>query len=404
MNFLFRIGYNNKRNFFFFFILYFITYLGLGAYFVSLSPYILQKFKENSQYIFLSSQITYPLGYFLAGWISDKTKRLKIYGILFSLFLFPTQFLLFDPKQSFWIAFICSGLIRFLFAALIQILQIAALEKIHFYGFSVSRSSGTFGFLIIQILMFFMESFVLDQKQSLDVITSRGGQISSWIHILTFILCFFILPKKRNSESRYYFKEVLEIIKKENLSIFFILSFFYYMAYQIVDFYLGRYFQTIGSMKFVYLSWIIAVLLEIPFFYHSQKLIHRFGLKTLFLVSLFFGFLRFFLMFLNHIYFHSQLIILTQIFHGIHFTGYMAGSVYFFHKKFPEQYFGTSFGLFIVFSLSFGSILGNLLYGEILKLFSYDIGFGILFFLSFVIHLLLFLIKIINKKIDFLFL
>lgn len=387
---------------FWFFILYFICYLGLGAYFVTLSPYILQRFPKNSHFIFLSGQIAYPLGYFFAGWISDVTKKLKIYGILFSLFLFPTQYLLFDSNQSFWVIFFCSGFVRFLFAALIQILQIAALEKIEYHGFSVSRSAGTLGFLAIQILMFFLESFFLSQKDSVEIVISRGAQYSSFVHLFTLVLVVQILPLHRKSKSRYYFKEVIRMVWKQKIYLFLLISFFYYLAYQIVDFYLGRYFFLLGGMKFVYLSWIIAVLLEIPFFYNSQTLINRFGLKTIFLSSVFSGFLRFFFMFLNTQFFETKWIVLTQLLHGIHFTGYMAGSIYLFHKKFPEQYFGTVFGIFMIVSLSFGSIVGNLIYGSILHnpLFP---SYSVLFLISFIIFFILFLIKFLNKKIDFLY-
>lgn len=377
--------------------------MGLGAYFVSLSPYILHRFQEDSHYIFLSGQLAYPLGYFLSGWISDKTKKLRIYGILLSFFLFPLQNLLFDYHQPFWVILIVSGLVRFLFAALIQILQIAALEKIHYLGFSISRSAGTLGFLMIQIFMFLLETFYFTQTPPLEIITSRGGKLSSYAHLFTLLLCIAILPEKRQSESQYFFKEVLGIIKEQKIYTFFVISFFYYFAYQIIDFYLGRYFQLLGGMPFVYLGWILAVLLEIPFFFYSQKFIFRYGLKTIFLLSLFSGFLRFFLMYFNSLYFDSQWILLTQFLHGIHFTGYMAGSIYFFHKKFPEKYFGTAFGLFMVVSLSLGSILGNFVYGHVLHLFSYKEGYKILFLISFITFFILFLIKLVNKKIDYLF-
>ncbi len=403
MNFTF---FNNKKwkLYFWFYGLYFICYLGLGAYFVSLSPYILQKFKESSYLIFLSGQISYPLGYFFAGWISDKTKKLKVYGILFSIFLFPTQYLLFDHHQTFWVVLICSGLVRFLFAALIQILQIATLEKIEYHGFSISRSAGTLGFLAIQSLMYILESFFLSKNVSLEIVLSRGAQYSSLFHIFTLMLIIRILPVNRKSQSHYYFKEVMDIIVKQKIYIFLLLSFFYHLAYQIVDFYLGRYFFLLGGMKFVYLSWIIAVLLEIPFFYKSQILLYQFGMKTIFLSSLLAGFLRFFLMFLNIQFFESnQWIILTQLLHGIHFTGYMAGSIYFFHKKFPEQYFGTAFGIFMIVSLSLGSITGNLIYGNILHILNSNLGYSVLFFISFSIFFILFLIILLNKKIDLLF-
>jgi MFS family permease len=389
-------SYTKNKKLMFYFLMYFVCYLGLGSYFVVLSPHMIQLFGADAKYIFLSGQLGYPLGYFLVGWISDKTKQLKIYGIIFSLLLIPTQYFLFMPNLDFYWAILLSAIVRFLFAGYIQIIQIAALEELYYAGFSISRSAGTLGFFLMQIIMFLLEIFYFPSGLPLEIEGARGGQIGTSIHILTFIMSYITLPKKRKSDSPYFFREAIDLINKNHAEIFFVLSFFYYFSYQIVDFYLGAYFRNLGGMKFVYLSWMIAVLVEIPFFPLTQKIIHRFGLKMLFLISLSSGFLRFLLLYIHSTMIGGNWILFSQILHGLHFTGYMAGSVYFFHKKFPEHIYGTAYGLFMIFSLSLGSILGNLTYGTLLK---YK-GFSGLFILSFLIHYILFTIIITNKKID----
>jgi len=388
--------YKTNKKLVLYFFLYFVCYLGLGSYFVVLSPHMIQLFGADAKYIFLSGQLGYPLGYFFVGWISDKTKQIKIYGIIFALLLIPTQYYLFEPNLGFYWAILLSALVRFLFAGYIQIIQIAALEELYYSGFSISRSAGTLGFFFMQIIMFLLEVFYFPVGLPLEIEGARGGQMGTSIHIFTFIMSFITLPKKRKSDSPYFFREAIDLIKKKHTEVFFVLSFFYYFSYQIVDFYLGAYFRNLGGMKFVYLSWIIAVLVEIPFFPLTQKLIHRFGLKMLFLISLGSGFLRFLLLYIHSTMIGGNWILFSQILHGLHFTGYMAGSVYFFHRKFPEHIYGTAYGLFMIFSLSLGSILGNLTYGTLLK---YD-GYSWLFLLSFLIHYILFTIIISNKKID----
>jgi len=389
-------SYTKNKKLMLYFLMYFVCYLGLGSYFVVLSPHMIQLFGADAKYIFLSGQLGYPLGYFLVGWISDKTKQLKIYGIIFSLLLIPTQYFLFMPNLDFYWAILLSAIVRFLFAGYIQIIQIAALEELYYAGFSISRSAGTLGFFLMQVIMFLLEIFYFPSGLPLEIEGARGGQIGTSIHILTFIMSYITLPKKRKSDSPYFFREAIDLINKNHAEIFFVLSFFYYFSYQIVDFYLGAYFRNLGGMKFVYLSWMIAVLVEIPFFPLTQKIIHRFGLRMLFLISLSSGFLRFLLLYIHSTMIGGNWILFSQILHGLHFTGYMAGSVYFFHKKFPEHIYGTAYGLFMIFSLSLGSILGNLTYGTLLK---YN-GFSVLFILSFLIHYILFTIIITNKKID----
>jgi MFS family permease len=360
---------------------------------------MLQRFGPDAKYIFLSGQLGYPIGYFIAGWLSDKTKRIRFYGYLFSLLLIPSQYLLFEPNLNFFNAILLSGIVRFLFAASIQMMQIAALEELQYYGFSVSRAAGTLGFFCMQILMFLLESVFFKENLSLEIESARGGQLGAMVHILTFLIAFYTLPKRRKSENPYFFKEVFLIITKNRIWIFFFISFLYYFSYQIVDFYLGAYFRELGGMKYVYLSWFLAVIFEIPFFPITQKFIHKFSLKMLFVLSILTGLIRFLFLVLHGIGFNGKWILVTQLLHGIHFTAYMAGSIYFFHKRFPEHLYGTAFGIFIIISLSSGTILGNLLYGTILKFY----GFTMLFFLSFVVHLILLIINICNKNIDTLF-
>ncbi len=382
-----------------YFLLYFFCYLGLGSYFVSLSPYIIEKFGDLGKYIFFSGQIGYPLGYLFSGWISDKTKKIKIFGIFFSLLLIPAQYFLYDPSLDFNLTIFYSFLIRFLFASNIQILQIAALEQLYYSGFSISRAAGTLGFLFTQTIMFLLELYYFNSDNNL-IEASRGGQLGSWIHILTLMLAFIVLPENRKSKSHFYFKDVTKLIFSSSIWMFFIISFFYYFSYQIVDFYLGSYFIQLGGMKYVYLSWILSVIIEIPFFPLTQKIIYKWNLKYLFIVSLMAGSLRFLFLIINVYYLSGKWILITQLLHGIHFTGYMAGSIYFFHKKFPEHLYGTAFGLFVIFSLSIGSILGTFFYGILLEKYNY----GILFFVSLIVHFILFIIKIFYKKIDKLFL
>ncbi|MCS7204883.1 MAG: MFS transporter [Leptospiraceae bacterium] len=385
-----------KKQMILYFLLYLISYFGLGSYFVSLSPYFIERFQEQAKYLFFAGQVGYPIGYFFTGWLSDKTKKLRLWGWIFAALLVPSQYLLFLPSLDFEVVLFFSFLVRFLFAALIQITQIATLETLSYKGFSISRAGGTFGFFLMQITMFLLESFVFLPTNLQTSQTSRGGQIGAWLHILTFVLILITLPENRKSNNPYYFKEVFYITFRYQYWIFFVLSFFYYFSYQMIDFYLGAYFYQLGGMKFVYGGWILGVILEIPFFPLTQRLIYRYGLNFLFLISLFSGIIRFLLLLLHNTYYGGNWILFSQLLHGIHFTGYMAGVIYFFHKKYPEEYNGTAFGLFMVASLSMGAIVGNFTYGFLLSHFDYST----LFLLSLLNHGLLFLIFLFNKQID----
>ena len=68
----------------FYFILFFY-FAGLGANLSSLSPYLLENFGENAEWIFISIQLMVPVGTLFAGWLSDKTKKIRFFLIFKNL-------------------------------------------------------------------------------------------------------------------------------------------------------------------------------------------------------------------------------------------------------------------------------------------------------------------------------
>ena len=357
----------------FYFILFFY-FAGLGANLSSLSPYLLENFEKNAEWIFISIQLMVPVGTLFAGWLSDKTKKIRLF-LYYSLVLtIPAQYFLFSFSDDWKITMLFAGILRFLLSANYQWVVIAALEKMGEHNFSKIRSSGTLGFLIVQLLLFILTYPTLNLLRS-PLLTGKLGSIFYIIPL------FFLhnLPKERISKQEFKFKDALIHISSKIQIIFFMLSFFFYASYQIIDNYNGRYFQLSFGLETVYLSWVFAVLLEVPFLLSITRIIHKFEFFSLFYLSLIAGIVRF--LFLSYSVSGTSLLLLLlfQLPHAILFIGFYMGSIHFFRKTVPVHIYGSVYGLYSIFSMSLGGMCGNLISGNLLHS---DLGFNLSVFFN----------------------
>lgn len=375
---------NEIRRLFITSLVYFFFFLGHGSYFTTLSPHMLHRFGDDARFVFLAGQMFYPAGYFFAGWFSDKTRRIRSLLILFLILQTPFQYYLFSPDLSFLWSVISSAVTRFFFAANLQLLSIAALESLSFRGFSVSRSAGTVGFLCIQIGMLLLELFAL-QDAAPEIQGGRGGQWGSVFMLLT-VLPGMFLPEQRRSHTEYFFRDAFLVLKRNGFLPFLSVSFLFYLSYQVVDYYLGGYLRYAGGMTYVYGGWGLAVLVEIPLMVLTDHIVLRRGVRFLFLLAILSGAVRFAVLGLDAVIGLSGLVLLQQLLHGIHFTGYYMGGVYLLRRNFPEHLFGTGMGIYMVVSVSAGATIGNLLTGMLLE----SNGYAVIFFASLALHVIVF--------------
>ncbi len=344
-----------------FYLILFLYFAGLGANLSSLSPYLITHFGKNAEWVFISIQLMVPVGTLFAGWISDKSKKIRIFLYSGMLLTFPAQYFLFSFSESWELTLVCAGTLRFLLSANYQWMVIGALEKMGESNFSKIRSSGTLGFLIIQIALFLLtypEWQILDSPET-------AGKFGSFFYLAPL---FFLhsIPAERISEQEYKFKDAYEFILNKNIILFFLLSFFFYSAYQVTDNYQGRYFQLSYSLGSVYLSWVFAVLLEIPFLLSVTRIVHKFQFFSLFYISILAGFIRFLFLSISVKGVSIEAILFFQLPHAIFFAGYYMGTIHFLRKMVPTHIYGSVYGLFSIFSMSLGGMAGNLISGALL--------------------------------------
>ncbi|MDH5656649.1 MAG: MFS transporter, partial [Spirochaetia bacterium] len=253
----------------------------------------------------------------------------------------------------------------------------------------------------IHAFMFLWEFSGVPLFQNIVFSSSNAGKISSVFLLLSAIPVFFI-KNNRISHEHYYFNDVLRILKSPQVVLFFILSFFFYFSYQVVDYYLGSFLNETGGMSLVYASWALAVILEIPFMPLTSRIFHFKKQNILFMISTLTGSIRFAVLTMHAAGIPAIPILATQLLHGIHFTGYYMGSIFRIKKIFPGHLYGTAYGAYMVLAVSAGGMCGNLLLGSLLhsetaifngnlKIF-FENKFTYIFIISMGIHIILFFI------------
>ena len=310
-------------------------------------------------------QIALPLGNFLSGWLSDRAGKIRVFLLIGSFCVIPAQFSLYSFPDSFFLTAISAFFLRFLLTANYQWLSIAAIENLGEHKFSRVRSAGTIGFLLVQALLFVLTTRIGGKEAVLNR-PDETGRLGS----LFFLFCLplaFLIPKKRKTARPFRFGDAVKLLQTKEISFFFSVSFLYYFAYQVSDNYLGKFLQVSEGLNFVFLSWVFAVILEIPFLYYLPSLIQKNGNISIFYLSLIFGFIRFTILAFACFYPSKTLFLTAQFLHSILFAGYYMGAIYWIRKHSPPEIYGSVIGLYTVFSLSFGVMLGNLFYGNLLE-------------------------------------
>ncbi|MCR9141011.1 MAG: MFS transporter [bacterium] len=357
-----------------FVFLLFVYFLGMGSYLSSLSPYIVAAYGETSYQYFLASEMCYPAGYFLAGYLSDRTRQLRLFLVAGIALLAPAQFALFSCAEFPTLTLGLSGLTRMLLAANLQLMSIAVLEAIGEGPYARMRSAGTIGFAVFQLTLWFLPELLLTTQSGIATADAPrliidAGQ-SGRAGAFAFLACVplaLLVQRHRKSEERYRFADALSFSLRPAHLALLGLSFVFYFNFQLVDNYLGRFWQLhTGGMQGVYGGWFLAVLLEIPFLYVAAKLARSTGIRTLIFLSAGAGALRFAWVAATVLGFEPVPAIYSQLLHGIHFTGYHIGVIYWLRSSTPDHLYGSVYGLYNIITHSLGGMAGNVAFGALL--------------------------------------
>ncbi|MEQ9366793.1 MAG: MFS transporter [Leptospirales bacterium] len=357
-----------------FVFLLFVYFVGMGSYLSSLSPYIVAAYGDESYQYFLASELCYPVGYFLAGYLSDRTRELRLFLVAGVALLAPAQFALFSFSEHPDLTLALSGITRMLLAANLQLMSIAVLEAIGEGPYARMRSAGTIGFAAFQLTLWFLPELLASASIGVAPADSPRMVIDAGMSgragAFAFLACAplaLLVQRKRKSEERYRFADALRFSMRPAHLALLGLSFIFYFNFQLVDNYLGRFWQLhTGGMQGVYGGWFLAVLLEVPFLYVAATLARSTGIRTLIFVSAGAGALRFAWVAVTIPGLEPIPAIYSQLLHGIHFTGYHIGVIYWLRSSTPDHLYGSVYGLYNIITHSLGGMAGNVAFGALL--------------------------------------
>lgn len=343
----------------------FSLFAGLGASLSSISPYVFSHFiNGGGKWIFLGIQIAIPLGHFFSGWISDKTGKIRIFAIYGFLFIIPAQYLTYHLSDSLWWTILFAFWQRFLFTANLQWVTLAALETSSEHLFSQVRSAGTIGFMLIQLSLYLFSNPDLSIK--LFDKAEQSGKFGSILYLPALLLVFW-LPRLRRSQAIFYFRDALAILRSRIMLLFILLSFLFHFAFQVTDNYLGKYIETILGLDAVFLSWFLAVIIEIPFLIFIPKIVQRWGVFSLIYLAVLAGVCRYALVAWTVAAHPVGVLYFSQLFHSFLFAGYYMATIYWLRGLSPPHLYGSVFGLFNLFALALGGMTGNMVCGYLLQ-------------------------------------
>lgn len=287
------------------------------------------------------------------GWVADHTgKRMAIVrlGGLLSVIAFAGVFV----SQEYWWLLIVMMVFSFFWNATLPQFEATTFshlgEQTHRY--SSVRLWGSIGFIVAVWLI----------GQQLD-----GSKISYLPMILmglfiTIWASSLIVPEEAAGHLHVTGEPLRRVLKRPEvfglLAICFLMQLGhgpYYTFYSI-------YMQDHGySLSFIGFLWALGVFAEVLIFMRMHKLVPRFGLKNLLLVSLLIAASRWIIVALFPMV--MPLMVLAQIFHAASFGLYHAVSIQLIHQYFVGQNQGKGQALYSSVSFGAGGAIGSLYAG-----------------------------------------
>jgi MFS transporter, PPP family, 3-phenylpropionic acid transporter len=334
---------------------YFLFFATVGIYMPYWSLY-LRSINFNAEQIGIISAIvvgTKIFSTYLWGWVVDHTgKRMRVIQLasLFSAISFIAVLFV----KDFWaLAFIMFLFSLFWSASLPQV-EAATLTYLgdSTHDYTVIRIWGSVGFIIIVLCLGVV-------FESLSISYVPLILLVSMVLVWLLTLSISEAPAEHHDEPDESLKQILRKTKVIALLLacFLMLASHgpYYTFYSI-------YLEDHGySSSFIGQLWALGVIAEVVLFLFMHRLIKVFGLRKLFLLSLFLAGVRW--LFIGFFVKSIFLLALAQLLHAATFGMCHAAAIQYVHKFFTGKLQGRGQGLYSSASFGAGFAIGSLLTG-----------------------------------------
>jgi PPP family 3-phenylpropionic acid transporter len=348
---------------------YFFYYFFVGSFVPYWGIYLQsENFSPSSIGILLSLfQISRIVAPNFWGWLADHTGH-RVKWIKLTSFLGLIGFVgVFWAKGFFWIFLVMSALSLFTSSTLplAESLTLAHLATTDGH-YSRIRLWGSIGFIVASLFLGYL-------------IDLQGINILLWVLLITQAIIFFLsntIPEAKEIHHKKNDLSIWKIIKTPSVVALLIGCTLMVSAHGVLYNFYSIYLKEHGySTATIGWLWAVGVICEIFIFMLMPKILRRYSLKTILLISLFLGVIRFILIGASPDQFY--LLLIAQMFHAATFGSFHAASIeviaYFFKGR------NQSRGQAIYNSVAYGigGTIGGLGGGYLIQYLGGQLGFMI---------------------------
>jgi len=348
---------------------YFFYYFFVGSFVPYWGIYLQsENFSPSSIGILLSLfQISRIVAPNFWGWLADHTGH-RVKWIKLTSFLGLIGFIgIFWAKGFFWIFLVMTALSLFTSSTLplAESLTLAHLATTDGH-YSRIRLWGSIGFIVASLFLGYL-------------IDLQGINILLWVLLITQAIIFFLsntIPEAKEIHHKKNDLSIWKIIKTPSVVALLIGCTLMVSAHGVLYNFYSIYLKEHGySSAAIGWLWAVGVICEIFIFMLMPKILRRYSLKTILLISLFLGVIRFILIGASPDQFY--LLLIAQMFHAATFGSFHAASIeviaYFFKGR------NQSRGQAIYNSVAYGigGTIGGLGGGYLIQYLGGQLGFMI---------------------------
>ena len=334
---------------------YFLFFLTIGGFMPYWSLY-LKSLGMNAEAIGILSAIVVVTKIFSSliwGWVVDHTgKRMQVirYTSLCSMLSF--SLVLF--YHEFWSLFVILFIFSIFWSAALPQIEATTLSHLgeESDSYTIVRIWGSISFIIaVLALGWFFDRQPINYLLPILIISMA----MVWIHSL-------FIPEIHSSHDKSNGMTFRSIILKPNVIALMIVCFLIQAGHGPYYTFFSIYLEEHGySNSFIGMAWALGVLAEVIIYIFIHRVIGRFGLRKLMILTLLLAAIRWLLI---ACFVKSEIILLfSQCLHAATFGVYHAVAIQYIHREFKGEHQGRGQALYSSVSFGAGLALGSLISG-----------------------------------------
>ena len=348
---------------------YFFYYFFVGSFVPYWGIYLQsENFSPSSIGILLSLfQISRIVAPNFWGWLADHTGH-RVKWIKLTSFLGLIGFIgIFWAKGFFWIFLVMSALSLFTSSTLplAESLTLAHLATTDGH-YSRIRLWGSIGFIVASLFLGYLIDF-------------QGINILLWVLLIAQAIIFFLsntIPETQDIQHKTNDLSIWKIIKTPSVIALLIgctlMVSAHGVLYNFYSIYLKDHGYSSGTIGWL---WAVGVICEILIFMAMPKILQRYSLKAILLMSLFLGVIRFILIGASPD--HLYLLFIAQMFHAATFGSFHAASIEVIAYYFKGRNQTRGQAIYNSVAYGIGGTIGGLGGGYLIQYLGGQLGFMI---------------------------